>query len=265
LCEVDSVTEYRQCVLNETCRNITVQTDLPITIVEKLDSERYSIFTWSSSLLLAVYLVSIKELIHDRVVLEIGAGTALPSMVCGRLNARKVYVSEREDESDILSNIQEIILLNKLESVAVVVPFNWGNELIKLAFPIDVILGADIFYSSEDFDAICFTVFGILSSSIIRGCKTPYFLTSYQIRRYNLVCFDLFFLYLFFSSHRTIFSCLRKYNLKAEVITKEFLHSCYKTGTCFLSDGLSDESSSYDLDAFNDFLLIKITLDDTLI
>jgi predicted nicotinamide N-methyase len=184
LCEVgDSVMVEDHSPSNESCWYITIQTELPVAVVEKLDSERYSIFTWSASFLLSVYLVSIKELILNSVVLEIGAGTALPSMVCGKLKARKVYVSEREDETDILMNIQEIISLNKMESVAEALPFNWGNDLENLPLPIDIILGADVFYSSENFDSICFTVFSTLSSSVFSGCKDPCFLTSYQIRR----------------------------------------------------------------------------------
>jgi predicted nicotinamide N-methyase len=147
----------------------------PIQIIERLDSDEYSIFTWPSSLLLALYLISVAKEIKGRTILELGAGTALPSILCGTLLAEKVYVSDRALEVDILDNIREIIQLNKLGSVQVL-PFDWGN-----AFPhsgVDIILGADVFYSSEDFDKILFTVYSIFAQN-----PNAVFYATYQMRR----------------------------------------------------------------------------------
>jgi predicted nicotinamide N-methyase len=148
----------------------------PIQIIERLDSDEYSIFTWPSSLLLALYLISVAKEIKGRTILELGAGTALPSIVSGSLLAEKVFISDRAQEVDILDNIREIIQLNNLESVLQVLPFDWGN-----AFPhpeVDIILGADVFYSSEDFDKILFTVYSIFALN-----PNAVFFTSYQMRR----------------------------------------------------------------------------------
>jgi hypothetical protein len=44
----------------------------------------------------------------------------LPSVVCAKLNALKVVVTERADEEILLTNLEQIRLLNHLENLVVV-------------------------------------------------------------------------------------------------------------------------------------------------
>lgn len=49
---------------------------------------------WAGSLILAEYLFAHPEVVKSRVVLELGAGVALPSMFAARAGARKVFATD---------------------------------------------------------------------------------------------------------------------------------------------------------------------------
>jgi hypothetical protein len=67
-------------------------------------------------------------------------------------------------------------------------PLNWGDNLFdSVAFPsVDFVLGSDVFYSSEDLDAIIFTV-----AIFMHKNPDTIFYTTYQERRFTI--FDLIY------------------------------------------------------------------------
>ena len=135
-----------------------------------------SIFVWPSSLVLSAYLVSNSNICMNQKFYEIGAGCGLPSLVAAKLGASKCSLTEKFDDSqlEILnSNIQK----NSLEHICHAELLNWGS-LIPNELKCDYILGADIFYSSEDFDSILSTV-----SSVLLNNPNAVFLTTYHQRR----------------------------------------------------------------------------------
>jgi hypothetical protein len=166
----------------ETCGGILL---LP-KIIEFVSDRGLSMFTWPSSQILSAFVASRSELFRDLRVLELGAGTALPSIVAGLCGVRSVIITERCDEPDILRNINDIIQINCSQSKCVALPLNWGliseTDLDSIG-RVDVVLGADVFYSSEAFDSVLLTFLSVLS-------RDPHavFFTTYQERRYANHC-----------------------------------------------------------------------------
>jgi hypothetical protein len=167
-----------------------------VKVLELLDDENYPIFTWPSAIVLSAYLVHLHKsgassleqntcgtpfLLSVSVVLELGAGTALPSLVCAALDVQQCIITERADQPDLLDNISKCIELNGFENNnCSVLPFSWddGNDPVIDCLSVDVVLGADIFYSSEDFDDILYTIFRLMSRN-----PNLSFITSYQERK----------------------------------------------------------------------------------
>lgn len=170
-------------IILKTYHITTIAREYEILIKEHLDSSEYSLFTWPSSLLLAAFLASDATIVRGKRVVELGAGTALPSLLCGKLGASQVLITEREDQPEMLHMIQEGIQLNGLDKCEVK-GITWGMKSLTSdvsyyeAESVDVVLGADVFYSSEDFDRLLLTVFRymVLNNQCV-------FYTTYQERR----------------------------------------------------------------------------------
>ena len=154
-----------------------------ITIVaqEDLNSDQYPIFTWKSSLVLVLYLYSDPKIIRRKHVLELGAGTAIPSVLSAKFGATKVYITERAGEDEMLNNIVDVMKLNKIDPTSFrVFGYNWGDRFDSsvIDHPIDVILGADVLYSSRDFDNLFLTIYMVMLDN-----PAAKFIMTYQQRR----------------------------------------------------------------------------------
>lgn len=114
--------------------------------------------------------------------MEIGAGTALPSIVAGFCGARSVVITERA-EPETIDVILSTVSMNKLESICTVQSLDWGSTCMGgTVEEMDVILGADLFYSSEHFDSILQTMAELLSRN-----PNAVFITAYQERWYHSI------------------------------------------------------------------------------
>lgn len=137
---------------------------------EFFTTESQTVFTWPCAILLAAY-VSLTGVCKCQSVIELGAGCGLPSIIAALAGARKCLLTERATEAKILQNLQINVSKNGLDDVCRVVrndfpshntsrthsvhlffeqmPLDWKSVNMALLPDIDVILGADIFYSSE--------------------------------------------------------------------------------------------------------------------
>lgn len=147
-------------------------------------------FTWSSALVLASFIVAMSEDVElsGKVFLEIGAGSALPSLTAALLGAKRVIITDRYQEELPLLSVRRALEANCVTSVCEIMPLNWGDNLLNsVAFPsVDFVLGSDVFYSSEDLDAIIFTV-----AIFMHKNPDTIFYTTYQERRFTI--FDLIY------------------------------------------------------------------------
>ncbi len=65
---------------------------------------------WNGALLLSDYLLSQPDIVRDRTILELGAGTGLVSLVAAECGARRVYVTDVGD--DVLENCHANVTAN---------------------------------------------------------------------------------------------------------------------------------------------------------
>lgn len=82
---------------------------------EYFTADSGSIFTWPCALVLAAYLTANPMYVRNKVVLELGAGNALPSIVAVKLGAKQVFITEREGEEMISENIKDTVAENSVD------------------------------------------------------------------------------------------------------------------------------------------------------
>jgi predicted nicotinamide N-methyase len=108
---------------------------------------------WPGSVIMADFLVqNYKEYCSNKIVLELGAGAALPSIVCLLLGSSQVVASDYPSP-DILDTILYNIKSNYTESNYSVVGYVWGDDVMALLTQIntqskkfDVILLAEVLW-----------------------------------------------------------------------------------------------------------------------
>ena len=146
-------------------RRRTVQTSIVnvrlVELIRDIDEaneendKHYGLLVWLSAPLLCRYIASEAEwLCRDKVVLELGCGTGLPSILAGLCGAKKVYLTDRPDAADIRRNAEANITVNNIHSRAEYIPLSWGDmhvsdEMLSIFRTVHVVLAADYFYQSE--------------------------------------------------------------------------------------------------------------------
>ena len=55
-------------------------------------------------------------LVKYKNILELGSGTALPGLLCARIGARKVWLSDDLLQKETLANCEEAVRINDLEA-----------------------------------------------------------------------------------------------------------------------------------------------------
>ncbi|XP_078680189.1 protein N-lysine methyltransferase METTL21A-like [Branchiostoma floridae x Branchiostoma belcheri] len=142
---------------------------------------------WPAARVLSRYLVDQPELVQDRTVLELGAGTGLLGLVAASLSPcpRKVVLTDNNMTTlDMIeANIEE-----NFPAQAATTPhcahLHWGENLDKFLYDhgkFDVILGADVILWMQYIRPLFETVKNLLSQS-----ETATFLLCYQCRRAEL-------------------------------------------------------------------------------
>ncbi|TDH69525.1 hypothetical protein CCR75_003949 [Bremia lactucae] len=145
----------------------------------------YGLFLWTSALLLSRFVAyNSKWLCRDNVVLELGCGTGLPSLLAGLCGALKVYMTDRASAGDVPRNVAANIALNGLEACATYLPLVWGDmhlseDMMTVFQGVHVVLAADCFYESKAFEKVLATVALIFRCSSATNCK---FYFAYQLR-----------------------------------------------------------------------------------
>ena len=98
---------------------------------------------WPGSFVLADYLQLHADLCYNKNVIELGAGTALPSLVASYLGATLVLVTDYPDKS-VIENLQEVIEANKTTHNTAVNSHEWGSSTSNLFTRVfDLILVAE--------------------------------------------------------------------------------------------------------------------------
>jgi len=133
-------------------------------LVPEVLNRAYGLYTWPGAPVLAQYVFHRRRAFAGRHVLELGAGTALPSLVAAQLGAR-VVVTDCARAPQLLENCRRALDLNGVQ--ARVLGLSWGlvsPELLSLP-PLDFILGSDVFYDEALFEDVLRTVVFLLERS----------------------------------------------------------------------------------------------------
>ena len=213
------------------------------------------IFTWPCSLVLAAFLSSQPTVVRDKVVVELGSGTAVPSVVASLSGARLVLATERDDAT-MQSNLSHCLALNPEAQTVRACALDWylptatAALLSTLPSParVDVILASDVLYSSEDFFPLMSVVAQLLGPAETEGQSghAGVCYMTYQER----------------SNSRTLVPHLDAFQLRAEAIPlSSFLHSAHSLGVIAVvtRDEGRRRRAEQRLPTFDDIHLLKIT------
>lgn len=217
-------------------------------VINEVVNEELQSFLWPCSLVMSCYLIQNIDSFKHKKFLEIGAGVGLPSLVAGKIGAKKCIITDRAEEEKVILNIKRNITENLLDSVCSAYAINWGynivenlEEKMKEACDIDYLIGSDVFYTTESFDEILLTYMALLKVN-----PSLIFYTTYQQRSVN----------------RSLLPYLDQYNLQAILIPiPHFLNACHQDGSVRLMHSDSDGShamQAVDIQTFDDIYMIKI-------
>ncbi|KAI9005487.1 putative methyltransferase-domain-containing protein [Phycomyces nitens] len=189
---------------------------MTVFIQEALDPT-YGCYLWPSAIVMGDYVWNQRHRFANRTVLEVGAGTSLPSLVLAKLaSGPRLIIS---DLPKLLPVIQGCLALNKIEPSddrLWVCPLIWGEvglngidwltEQVNCSWDtIDYILGSDTFYDPADFEKLLMLVAHVIH----RHNNKCVFITAYQER----------------SAKRSIQYLLDKWSLQCRLIPKESFES----------------------------------------
>ncbi|KAL0912733.1 hypothetical protein M5K25_018725 [Dendrobium thyrsiflorum] len=145
-----------------------------IDIIENME-ENYGMFVWPCSIILAEYVWQQRSRFAGKKLVELGAGTSLPGLVAAKVGA-DVTLTDDLHKPEVLENMRRICNLNKLDCK--ILGLTWGEwDAPLFELQPDIILGADVFYDSTDFDDLFATVTFLLQNS-----QGTVFITTYHNR-----------------------------------------------------------------------------------
>ena len=172
-----------------------------IIIPEQLAAS-YGLYIWPCSPVLAWYIWLHQNDFQGKNVLELGSGTALPGLLCAKIGARKVWLSDDAWQPNTLKNGHEAVKINSLEEYVDVIGLTWGeyNEnLIQFRNnQLDYIIGSDLFFDPKVFEPLIKTISYLLTSNkeaevfiTVQERSSDWSIQDY-LRRWKLCCDYIF-------------------------------------------------------------------------
>jgi len=107
---------------------------------------------WASEVALSEYLIQefFSDTLHGKTILELGCGTGLAGMVCGKLGGVPTF---SDKVPMVMDSIQDACRLNAIPNYHTCI-LDWA----KISKPLDrydLVLGSEIFYDNEFLEDIC--------------------------------------------------------------------------------------------------------------
>jgi predicted nicotinamide N-methyase len=180
---------------------------------------------WDGSIALAKYLESRSDLVENKIILELGAGTGLVGIAAAMLGARQVVVTDLEYS---LVNLQRNILLNQQpdeNSNNHLLPIEanvldwfhpedfelWTDKIRNSIWTPDIILASDVVWVDSLVEPLVQTLTYICTMAVADRQNPPMILMSYQ-RRSRVV-----------ENH--LFQALREHDFQIDPLPKEEVRS----------------------------------------
>jgi predicted nicotinamide N-methyase len=137
------------------------KSSVEIIIPEQLAAS-YGLYIWPCSPVLAWYIWLHQEKFHGKHVLELGSGTALPGLLCAKIGARNVWLSDDSLQPKTLQNCLEAVKINQLENNTDVIGLTWGQyteNLVRFSSDkLDYIIGSDLLFDPKVFEPLIKTL-----------------------------------------------------------------------------------------------------------
>ncbi|XP_053386773.1 protein N-lysine methyltransferase METTL21A-like [Mercenaria mercenaria] len=130
---------------------------------------------WDAAEVLSEYLENSADIVKDKTVIELGAGTGLVGIVASLLGA-KTTITDREEVLQYLQTTVKSNLPGAIYKNTQILPLDWTRDLDKFHTTYDVILGADIVYIEEVFDDLLSTLIQLSNKEtvILLSCRIRY-------------------------------------------------------------------------------------------
>ena len=139
-----------------------------VVIPEQLAAS-YGLYIWPCAPVLSWYVWLHQKDFVGKKVLELGSGTSLPGLLCAKIGAEKVILSDEAVKGQVLKNIGEGVKLNGLENKVEVIGLSWG-EFLPAVFrseneKLDFLIGSDLFFDPDVFEPLCITLSYLLKAN----------------------------------------------------------------------------------------------------
>lgn len=132
-----------------------------VVIAEQLAAS-FGLYIWPCAPVLAWYIWLHQADFVGKSVLELGAGTSLPGLLCAKVGAERVWLSDKARQTPVLKNIEQGVRLNELDEKVRVIGLTWGEFDPDLFLfqdgHLDYIIGSDLFFDPEVFEPLIVTV-----------------------------------------------------------------------------------------------------------
>lgn len=140
----------------------------------------FATYIWSGSKIIVDYLVNgenLREFVIDKSIVELGAGAGLPSLICGKLGAKRVCAADYPS-ANVIMNLKRNVVRNNLISNMSVREHIWGEDVTPLLQansnqPFDVVIASECLWRHECHTALLTTVINALKPG-------GYFLLTYS-------------------------------------------------------------------------------------
>ena len=139
---------------------------------------------WASGIALCRWLISKRDLVKHKRVLDLGSGTGLVGLLCRKLGAASVTLT---DLPEVLKHLKHNADLNELS--VNIESLQWGVfDLKKKTLKCDVVVAAGVVVNESQFEPLCKTIQSLLSSNVDEAdnddkINKKYMLLAYQQRR----------------------------------------------------------------------------------
>ena len=138
-----------------------------VVIPEQLAAS-YGLYIWPSSPVLSWYVWFHREDFVGKRVLELGAGTSLPGLLCAKVGADKVFLSDIATDHNVLENCRQAVKLNDLSEKIQVAGGTWGMfepDTNTICEKLDYIIGSGLFFGPSVFEQLCVTISFLLNAN----------------------------------------------------------------------------------------------------
>ncbi len=115
---------------------------------------------WDAALVLSHFLINKNNRdqfsVKEKVILELGSGTGICGIICGILGAKKVFLSDKEENIKIIQKNFELNKLKIKNCELTICPLDWNKqeEYKNVTDKIDYIICSDLVWNPEYFEPL---------------------------------------------------------------------------------------------------------------